>query len=77
MLCLLGTLPYIATSDFDGTIGRRKHASQHAERGGLSGTIGADKTEYFAGLYLEGEAIYSQEVTETLGEIRNYDSGFG
>ena len=39
----------------------RHEASQHADVGGLAGTVWPEKTEYLAGLHAEGDAIDGPE----------------
>jgi hypothetical protein len=50
---------------------RREHAQNHIDGGGLSGSVRAQKPDYFIAPYVERKAIYSDYLTVGLAQLRD------
>ena len=52
-------------------------AQEHAERGGLSGPVGAEEASDGALRHIEGEVVDGEYVAEPLGQAAHGDGGHG
>src|SRR5204862_742301 len=65
--------PHVGAAYDGGARGGPQQSAQHADGGGLAGTVAAEEAEDLAGAHVERHVIDGHEVAEALREIADLD----